>query len=274
MFAEEAVIKASRQYVCVRIESYESEEYQKLIRSHLNGSFMNTAFCLLAPDGKTRLIHSGRSVSRAFGRNWSVADGLNRVARKFNVKKKETPFLTPDFHSFRQALNVSAADQRVLVLISASKENLAKVKERMRTIAWHPSVVGRYHFDLEQDKKSFQDKLSGLKSSQEEIILIKPGEFGVKGKVLAQVSLSAKDETILKTFQSANQEYARTTSKTIYNNHVAKGKNKGLFFEMAMPYGEDRDADGHVDSNFKRRFDRARRYAERTGNLIPLNKEE
>ena len=61
MFSDPEVIEASRKFVCIRIDSYASEENQKIVRSYLNGRFANTAFCILAPDGKvlTSLYCSG-----------------------------------------------------------------------------------------------------------------------------------------------------------------------------------------------------------------------
>ena len=72
------MIEASREFVCVRIESYESEATKKIVRSHLNGRFENTAFCVLAPDGETRLTRSGRGPRQVF-RNDLVA-GLKEIA--------------------------------------------------------------------------------------------------------------------------------------------------------------------------------------------------
>ncbi|NNE93410.1 MAG: hypothetical protein HKN23_17330, partial [Verrucomicrobiales bacterium] len=49
----------------MRLESYESKEHQDMVRTFLNGSFANTAFCLLSPDGKERLSGSGRGPEQA-----------------------------------------------------------------------------------------------------------------------------------------------------------------------------------------------------------------
>ena len=51
-FGDADFIDASRQFVCVRPDTYENEENQRLVRSMLNGNLENTAFCILSPDGK------------------------------------------------------------------------------------------------------------------------------------------------------------------------------------------------------------------------------
>jgi len=53
LFSQPEFIRASRKFVCVRLESYESEEHQKLVRAFLDGRFENTAFCLLVT-GRSR----------------------------------------------------------------------------------------------------------------------------------------------------------------------------------------------------------------------------
>ena len=269
MFADVSVIKASRQYVCVRIESYESELHQKLIRRHFDGKFVNTAFCLLSPDGNKRLSQSSRGISRPFGNNNQVAVGLTRIAKEYPSKADFREALTPDFHSFRQALNVAAADQRVLVLVAVPEEQRKRTEKRLRNIAWHDDVVGRFHFDFETDPNTWQTKLTG-KNQDNGIFLIKSSKFGINGTILARVPLEATDAELLNALNKANEEFARTTTKTDYTSHVAEGRRKGYFFEMAMPYGEDRNADGKVDANFQYRVDNARRWAQKTGNLIPL----
>jgi hypothetical protein len=43
LFSQKEFIEASRSFVCVRLESYENEEHQKMVRSFLDGRFENTA---------------------------------------------------------------------------------------------------------------------------------------------------------------------------------------------------------------------------------------
>ena len=98
------MIEASRNFVCVRIDSYESEENQKIVRSHLGGRFENTAFCVLAPDGEERLTRSGRGphqVSRDFA-------AIAEIAGRYRAKGKVEDSRVPDFNSFPLALNVAS----------------------------------------------------------------------------------------------------------------------------------------------------------------------
>ena len=153
--------------------------------------------------------------------------------------------LVQDFHSFRQALNVASADQRVLVLINAPANQESKLRESLRSVANAEAVIGRFHFDFEQGTQ-WKAKITGTRN-EPGIVLIHPGEFGLKGKVLKQLPLTAGSEQIIATMQQANAQFAATTEKKVYSQHVAKGSREGIYFEGAVPYGEDRDGDGEID---------------------------
>lgn len=160
-------------------------------------------------------------------------------------KADSSEAIVQDFHSFRQALNVASADQRVLVLVNAPAETEKQLRDSLRAVSNDPSIVGRFHFDFDQGdqwKKSIQGA-----SDEHSIVLINPGEFGLTGKVMKQLPLTASTDEILSALNDANELYAKTTEKKVYSTHVAKGRKEGIHFEGAVPYGEDRDGDGEID---------------------------
>ncbi len=244
MFSNPEVIKASRKFVCVRIESYGSEENQKIVRSHLNGSFANTAFCILAPDGKERLTRSGRGPRQVLSGDY--AEALEAIAAKYESRGKVSEAALPDFPSFKLALNVSAADERVLMLLAGSPNQLGEAEKRLRSLVWDPKVQGRFHHDLDTTG-DWKEPLSLGKDASAGIYLIKPDTFGLEGEVIEKLPLDAANDIIVRALAKANTHYAETTEKKNYSDHVAEGRRRGITIEMAMPYGEDRDGDGEID---------------------------
>ena len=243
MFSDKKVIEASRKFVCVRIESYESEENQKIVRSHLGGRFENTAFCVLAPDGETRLTRSGRGphhVSRDF-------NDIAKIADDYRPKGKVVDSRVPDFNSFKLALNVASADQRVLVLVAGDTDQIAEAEKGLRATAWGEEMIGRFHYDSETDSGTWKSAVSGDGAGKAGIHLIKPDTYGLEGELLATLPLDAKPEVIRKAMAKANATFAETTEKKVYSNHVQTGRREGKKIEMAMEYGEDRDGDGKID---------------------------
>ena len=206
-------------------------------------------FCVLDPSGQDWLTRASRGPEMVLGRD--AAFEIGAIAAKYPVKGELNDALVPDFHSFRQALNVASADQRVLVLVSGTEAEDAKLKKSLRTVSNHKSVLGRFHFDFET-KSDWTKAIDGEKSKTG-IVLISPGEFGLKGKVIEQLPTTANSETIVKSLQQANKKFAATTAKKNYNTHVTKGRKEGIYFKGAVPYGEDRDGDGKVDSRRGRR---------------------
>ncbi|MFT4638294.1 MAG: hypothetical protein ACI8T1_001613 [Verrucomicrobiales bacterium] len=246
MFSQPDVIEVSRKFVCVRIDSYESEENQKIVRSHLNGRFENTAFCILAPDGETRLSRSARSPSQVYGEASDFVSELKAILTKHEPKIDDREAPVPDFHSFKLALNIASADQRVLVLLTAPEDQLAAAESRLRRLSWNPKVQGRFHFDLESTG-TWKEPLSQKADAGAGIYLINPGEYGLEGTVIERLDLDAGPEQILTSLAKANDTYAKTTKKKIYSDHVQEGRSEGKRIEMAVLFGEDRDGDGEID---------------------------
>ena len=242
MFSDPDVIKASRKFICVRIDSYESEENQKIVRSHLGGRFENTAFCVIAPDGKERLTRSGRGpqhISRDF-------DDIAAIADRYKSRGDILNSHIPDFNSFALALNVSSADQKILLLIAGDEDEIVVAGKRIRSVVWNKNVMGRFNYDFESDSSSWTGPLSS-KSEGSGFHLIRPGAFGLEGKIVMSLSLNASNSNLLKAMVVANRDYAKSTKKKIYSSHVVEGRRQGKRIEMAVPFGEDRDGDGKID---------------------------
>ena len=67
--SQPAVIAASRAFVCVRLATYEDpleSMFTKALVRTGSGEVENTAFCLLAPDGKKKLSRSARGMDHLY----------------------------------------------------------------------------------------------------------------------------------------------------------------------------------------------------------------
>jgi len=149
----------------------------------------------------------------------------------------------PDFGTFRMALNIASGDQRVLVLQAGVDENATK---NLAIISASPPILGRFHYDLERDAGKWSKVIEGEKSTKG-ILLINPDQFGQKGTVISQLPLSASRQEIADAMQEANAHFIKTTQKKSYSEHIQKGRRAGIYFEMPVKFGEDRDGDGVID---------------------------
>lgn len=229
----------------MRIDSYESEAHQEWVRRFLGGRFENSVFAILAPNGQDWLSRGDRSPNQVFGSDARVLSGMKAIADRFPGKGDLAEALVEDFHTVRQALNVASADQRVLVLTAGSGDEVSGARDSLRAIANHKDVIGRFHFDFDTGY-GWRQTVKSVKSASG-IFLIRPGEFGMDGDVMAELEINAVNSAILAALEKARAEFAATTDKKVYSEHVAKGGKLGIYFEGNVEYGEDRDGDGKVD---------------------------
>jgi len=278
LFAQDDFVTASRAFVCVRIETYENAESERLVRQLLNGRFENTAFCILAPDGVTRLTRAAREPShvlaaagrrgagRGPGRNGTtdetpdttkVVAQMEAIAKRFEPKGAETPAILQDFHSFRQALNVAAADQRLLVFV-ADPEGISPQAGWMpplRSVFSNPTIVGRFHVDLHHGDWATKGAADAIEGEQPQagIWILRADPFGTTGKVVAHLPLAASADELEAALLEANAAFGEDETRKTYLDHVKQGRRERIFFENEIPYGEDRDGDGKADPRGGRR---------------------
>lgn len=232
-----------------------------MIRSFLRGAFANTAFCILAPDGKTRLSGSGRGPCALFGRRGgpsadtkATIEALESIASKYRRTGEETPSVALDFHSTRQALNVASGDQRLLLLTVAHPSLHRDLSQTIGQVLDDKEVVGRFHHDFagKENDREWADLMEGA-TAKTGYFIVRADPFGMEGEVMAQLSLQSSHQELKQALLDANQEFAKTEQRKVYREHVQVGRRLGIQFENGMPYGEDRDGDGVIDKRPGRR---------------------
>lgn len=251
LFSQKSFIEASKKFVCVRLGTYESKEHQDMVRKLLRGTFQNTAFIVYAPDGKTALTRAGRGPHHAFGKD--TEKGMADIAKKYKPKATTKNAVLTDFHSFKQSLNVAAADQRLLVYTVASQNQLSSTLSKVKAVFNDPAISGRFFYDtVSKGDEKWASKLKGV-TKKTGVFIIRSGKYGTDGTVMKELPLNATKEQIKKALITANAEYAKTEKRKVYNEHVSAGKKEGVNFENTMPPGEDRDGDGKIDPKRGRR---------------------
>lgn len=254
MLSDPEFVKATEDFVCIRIETYESEENQQRIRSLLNGSMQNTAFVVYDPSGEKELTRSSRSPYRVFGGsaadNEPVISGLAKIAAKYREKNTTQAPVLQDFDSFKQALNVAAADQRLL--LEMTQPNPA-ASSTLASVAQAPQVSGRVHIDtLGSSDKGWNQSL-GTPDGTLGFLIIEAGTFGQKGRVLQKLSFSATKAQLIEAITKQITKHAASNKRQHYGNHIHQGRRDGINYHNNMPHGEDRDGDGKIDQKVPRK---------------------
>ncbi len=265
MFANEDFIKASRKFVCIRIETFESKDTEEKVRALLNGAFANTAFCIFDPTGEERLTRSGRGPSQSLatrGRRGQQAESgddvmierMNRIAGNYQAVGKAEDAILQDFNSFRQALNVASADQRLLVLVDVGKvdvenDSRKQVESKLQKVFANDEIKGKFHlkFTNQETDKNWSKVIKGV-TSKPAIHIVRSGTFGLEGTAMDQLPLSASADEIKQAMLKSNEKFASLEKRKTYSEHVKAGRRQRIYFENEIPYGEDRDGDGKVDN--------------------------
>lgn len=230
------VALASRDFVCIRLATYESAEEAKFLRGIYlprSGDLENTTFAMLSPDGKTQLVRSGRGPHFAFRSSGGMAAEMKELAGEFKAKAGAlSDTKLPLMASVELALNVASCDGLpVVVSYAKSAEALNKLNESLVKLAWDKQLAGQYVFAATTNTKDFKS-ISGM-SDGTTVALVSPGEFGVSGKVLAEFKANAQPAAIRKQMVSVALKYPRKQKSR--REHNAAGIALGLDWETKIP---------------------------------------
>ena len=202
------------------------------------------------PEGTRRLSRAGRSPTQVMGRdasdNAGIIDEMKQVASRYEPKATDGAVLQ-DFLSFRQALNVASADQRLLVFVNGEEAAVKELMPTLQKVFADEEIVGRFHLDILGDKDTkWVDAIKGAKSKPA-INIIQAGKFGLDGTLMSELPMDSSLEQLKEKLLAENKKFGSSEDRKVYADHVMEGKRKGINFENEIPRGEDRDGDGEID---------------------------
>jgi hypothetical protein len=231
------VIAASRQFVCVRLATYEDKDEGSFLRDFQvtrSGELENTVFAILSPDGRRQLARASRSANHTFGTAERMAQTMNRISGEHETKVlalEQHPEL-PKVANLRLAVNVAACDQQLLVVVVSKHEQTRRqLEERVTSLAWSDAFRGRFIYVTASE---IQDAagIEGRKSTAG-VLVVQPDRFGQKGDVLAQVGAEATPDELTRCLKEGLSRFTREEKN--FGNHVRAGQQKGILWETAIP---------------------------------------
>jgi hypothetical protein len=233
--SQSEVIAASREFVCIRLATYENAEESALLKSLArtrSGELENSVFTILAPDGKRQLARAGRSPKQLFSNAQKMAETMNRIAREYPPRDSVSPPALPLAANVRLGLDIAACDNQPLVVLFAPDAKARQaLEERVRPYAWNERFLGHFVYASSGDPKD----LSAIEGVQpgSAILIIQPDRFGQKGKVLRQASAAALRAELVQCLQEGADQH-RPSDKS-FALHVREGHLQGVFWDTALP---------------------------------------
>jgi hypothetical protein len=227
------VIAASRQFVCIRLTTYEDATEAEMLKNFTptrSGEVENSVFGILAPNGQDKLVRSGRSIRQVYSTSQQMAEGMKRISSKYQAKDnhRHLPLVT----NVRLALDVAAADNQPLVVVFGSEEERNQLEPRLSTLAWSSDFIGHFIYVSASDGEALK-QLRAFPSNGEGIFVVQPNKFGTEGEVIGQVKKDATNEELAQMLRSSLVRFAAQT-KT-FQNHVRQGHELGMFWETKIP---------------------------------------
>jgi hypothetical protein len=253
------VIRASRQFVCVRLTTYEDEQEAAFLRKLFqgrSGEVENTTFTILSPDASKTLCRTGRSARNVFRSPTTMAQEMTRLAGLYPAAVEATrsrPALPVTLNA-RLGLNVAAGDLQPLILVQASSlAERSRLEERLAALAWSDEFLGRFVYASVATRKELPP-LTDLKEG-EGIVVVAPDTFGMKGQVLAQMPASADEKTIAAGLRKALT--LATGERKSMHAHRRAGISAGAFWEPKLPVTDPQENSARARA--RREIDQARK---------------
>jgi len=229
------VIDASRDFVCIRLATYEDKDeadYLVKVFPGRTGVLENTVYTMLSPDARKYLTRSGRSPDFAFQDSTEMA----RQMRAFVAAYEPTAAAQslPTAKDFRVALNVAACDNMPLVAAvidpSAGNEQKDALTEKLAGAAWSTDLRGMYAY---APIATVSDLKAAKIPATPGIYVIAPGTYGQTGAILARMPSDATAAELRKALMDALKRFKPPVKEA--RAHIQQGDNMGVFWRTAIP---------------------------------------
>jgi hypothetical protein len=231
------VIKASRDFVCIRLATYEDEaeaDFLKTIYLGRSGVMENTTFVMLSPDTKRDLCRAGRSPQHMYRSPATLALEMKEIAEEFKPTRRagnERPIL-PQIKDVRLGINVSSCDGLpAVVCVANSDEQAEAMRSLLAPHAFCPELAGKFVYASTTDSDDL--KIINGYRGKPGFVLVEPGDYGTDGKQIKFFAPEAESDAI----KSAMIAYANSVGRVEKNHrsHVRTGLSQGSNWETEIP---------------------------------------
>lgn len=266
---KDEVVAASRDFVCIRLTSYESAEEAAFV-TKLQGNPVNTVFAILTPDALPALAMKGlgRGPGELFADPADMVKQMGEVAAKFAggsaaTKADGQPAL-PITLDARLGLAVASADLQPLALVIAFDEKTrAALEAKLAVLAWSNDLRGRFTYASADSLRGLKlDGLDAFKSGafksdvfKSGVLLIEPDVFGVEGKIVSAIDATDVDKMLSSAMHAASAKHVRAAKSREQLKRLALAN--GIFFETGIPVSGKKEAEDRA--KFKAQIEEAQK---------------
>ena len=224
------VIEASRDFVCMRLATFEDAGEAKFLKKVYgrNGALENTVYAILDPSGKN-LTRASRGPRY---RNPSqLVKLLEDIAKKYDgANKLWSDARLPEMKNVTLAINVASCDSLpVLLAVGQNETELQQMREQLLPLTWNNDFAGQFVVATATVDANLK-ALRGVSDSKSGVYLLDPDKFGLSARLLGSIELTGDSEAQLR---QALAKFEPSTKN--HRQHVQTGFALGLKWETAIP---------------------------------------
>ncbi|MBY0231599.1 MAG: hypothetical protein K2W96_20125 [Gemmataceae bacterium] len=140
-------------------------------------------------------------------------------------------------------MNIAACDNLPAVLLHAPKGQ-EELEAKAAKLAWSEEFMGRFVWAAGEAK--------GIGGAKPGLIVVQPGKYGDKGKVLAHAAAEADGKALAEARRAGTKKHVPDTGEA--SGHVKSGRRAGVFYEPPNPVTDpmEKAARGRGKSKRKR----------------------
>ena len=234
--SDQAVVAASRAFVCARLITFEDEEEAQLMRRLMRGrNLVNTVFTILDPTGARPLVRPGRSPRGAYDSGAEMAAAMNKIARRYPGKKRVKPAQLglPSLEDVRIALNVTECDAQQLVILRGDAKKTEALEQRLVDLCWSDELVGRFLYVRAGDQTDWEAIAGSDRAPEDGVLIVRTERYGLKGAVVASLSCDVSAAKLKAQLLKAVESFAPAAVDTRKLRRA--GTRAGLRWDTELP---------------------------------------
>lgn len=223
------VVKASRDFICIRAMTYESAEEAKILEKLWgHGKLQNTVFTIMSPEAKP-LFRGRRTPHELFRSPAQLAQYMYKVSRYYTSKSGSNEL--PLVDSLRLGLNVAACDHLPVAIVVGSTDSQRKELEaKLAKLSWSDKFIGKLTY-VSSTPKEVRKRLG--KNYSNGFLFAMPDQFGTTASVVTNLGSSATDGDLERAMQKTITQRPQTSKS--HHLHVMEGKRLGVNWQTAIP---------------------------------------
>jgi hypothetical protein len=227
---QKEVIEASRDFICIRLATYEDQEevaYLTQVFLGREGTLENTVFAMLSPEATKYLAWPGRGPQHSFVDAGEMATQMRSFAAAY--RPASAPAALPAMKDFRLALGVASADNMPLV-VAVSNDTAEKKawSGKLADLAWSRELLGSAEFAPPSTTAEVAAAKIPVKPG---LYVIEPDTYGQTGRVLARIE--GEGSELVTNLRGALARFKPQVKEA--RSHISTGSRTGVYWKTATP---------------------------------------